>query len=398
MSFYKLFIPVFLYILSTSYSQELSGYISVEGRGFPESALSSEQHGSSLSLSIKPEIYYDWDDGYQSIVFVPFFRLDQYDEARTHSDIRELFWTHAADDWELKAGIRQVFWGVTESQHLVDIINQTDFVESIDGEKKLGQPMINFSLIQDWGILDLFLLTGFRERTFPGKKGRLRFPLLIDSDAAVYQAEAEYKHIDFAARYSHTIGNIDFGLSYFYGTSREPRYLINEENQMPPQIIPVYDIIHQSGLDLQYTSDSGWLWKLESIVRRSREKQFFAFTGGFEYTFSNIDDSGLDIGLIAEYLFDDRDQRYFPPNPFNKHIFGGARLAFNDVQSTDLLAGAIVNQKTGSTFITVEGSRRLGDTMKLILEIRAFTNILDDDFFYGFRKDGHAKIELEWYY
>ena len=43
-------------------------------------------------------------------------------------------------------------------------------------------------------------------------------------------------------------------------------------------------------------------------------------------------------------------------------------------------------------------SRRLGETMKIILEVRAFTNISADEFFYGFRKDGHAKIDLEWYF
>jgi hypothetical protein len=33
--------------------------------------------------------------------------------------------------------------------HLVDIINQTDGVESIDGEDKLGQSMMAFSLFKD---------------------------------------------------------------------------------------------------------------------------------------------------------------------------------------------------------------------------------------------------------
>ena len=298
----------------------------------------------------------------------------------------------------MKAGVGQIFWGVTESQHLVDIVNQTDFVESIDGEKKLGQPMVNFAWINDWGTLDLFLLPGFRERTFQGKEGRLRFPLVIDTDNPVYQTESEYKHIDFAARYSNTFGEVDLGVSYFYGNSREPRFLFNFENPSNPIIIPSYNIIHQAGLDLQYTSEGGWLWKLESIVRSSREKQFFAVTGGFEYTFSNISETGLDIGVLAEYLFDDRDQNFFAPNPFDNHVFAGTRLAFNDVQSTDLLVGALVNYRTGSAFISAEGSRRLGESFKLILEVRAFTNIPDDDFFYGFRKDGHLKLDLEWYF
>jgi len=33
-----------------------------------------------------------------------------------------------ADDWELTTGVSKVYWGVMEAVHLVDIINQTDFV------------------------------------------------------------------------------------------------------------------------------------------------------------------------------------------------------------------------------------------------------------------------------
>ncbi len=73
---------------------------------------------------------------------------------------------------ETRVGVRRVFWGVTEFQHLVDIINQSDSVEDIDNEDKLGQPMINLSLVKDWGIVDFFVLPYFRERTFAGAEGR----------------------------------------------------------------------------------------------------------------------------------------------------------------------------------------------------------------------------------
>ena len=93
------------------------------------------------------------------------------DSERTHFDIRELFGLWVFERWELGVGIRKVFWGVTESQHLVDIINQTDLVDSIDGEEKLGQPMVNVSIPHEWGTVDLFILPYFRERTFPGRDG-----------------------------------------------------------------------------------------------------------------------------------------------------------------------------------------------------------------------------------
>jgi hypothetical protein len=153
---------------------DVSGYVGIESLGFFNTPLDSQQHSHYFSGSIEPEIYHEWDNGSQSLAFVPFYRYSQHDSRRTHFDIRELTWLKAADDWELRVGFRKEFWGVSESQHLVDIVNQTDFVENSDTEDKLGQPMINLALINDWGTFDFFLLTGFRERTFAGKEGRFR--------------------------------------------------------------------------------------------------------------------------------------------------------------------------------------------------------------------------------
>lgn len=91
--------------------------------------------------------------------------------------------------------MRKEFWGVAEARHLVDIINQTDEVENFDREDKLGQPMINLALINNWGTLDFFLLTGFRDRTFPGREGRLRTFPEIDVGEERYEKHGfEKKH------------------------------------------------------------------------------------------------------------------------------------------------------------------------------------------------------------
>jgi hypothetical protein len=383
--------------MNFSFAQELSGFIGAEGRLFPESALDERQKGSGISLAFKPELYYSWANGNQSALLVPFLRLDQYDSRRTHFDIRELFWLYYSQSIELRIGVRQVFWGVTESQHLVDVINQTDFVEDIDGEQKLGQPMLNAAYISDWGTINLFILPFFRERTFPGEKGRLRFQFIIDTDNAQYESSQEQNHIDFAIRYSHFLGNFDFGLSHFVGTSREPRFIPDFSDSYELKLIPFYDLMNQTGLDIQMTS-GGWLLKFEGISRESRGERFFAFTGGYEYTFNNIKDSGIDLGILTEYLYDDRDQTVFPPNPFDNHTFIGTRLAFNDVQSTDLLAGVVVNNETGSAFINVEGSRRIGQSFKLNLRIRGFSGFDEKELFYGFRKNSYFQLDVEWYY
>lgn len=128
---------------------EISGYVGAENLGFFNEGIDSRQHNNYISGVIQPEFYRRWDNDKQSFTFVPFYRYSQHDNRRTHFDIRELTWEKAADLWELRVGFHKVFWGVTEGIHLVDIINQTDFVENTDGEDKLGQPMINFAWVND---------------------------------------------------------------------------------------------------------------------------------------------------------------------------------------------------------------------------------------------------------
>ncbi len=386
------FILCFLSFSFSSEADEWSGYASSEARLFPQKPLSSKQHGDNLALAFEPEYYREWDDGGQSLTVTPFLRLDQHDDERTHFDLRELSWIKVGEDWELRVGISKVFWGVAESQHLVDIINQTDLVENIDTEDKLGQPMVNLALIRDWGTVDFFLLPLFRERTFPGKEGRLRSPLPVDTDRARYESGMGRRHLDWAVRWSHSIGDWDIGLAHFSGTGREPR-LVPASNE--PVLIPNYDLIDQTGLDLQATLGE-WLWKLEVISRRALGERFTALTGGFEYTYVGILDSAADLGLLSEWLYDDRGDK--ASSPFQDDMLVGFRLALNDVQSTEVLVGLMFDRHSQAKSWNLEASRRLGESWKLSLEARAFEQIPSKDSLYGMRKDDYVQLELAWYF
>lgn len=374
-------------------AQNGSGYISTEFRGFFVEPEHLRQSRASISISIQPEYYRK--KGTHSFLVVPFGRVDSSDPERTHFDVRELIWRSIHPKWEVRAGIGKVFWGVTESQHLVDVINQTDFVENIDGEDKLGQPMAALTLTPGWGNIDVFLLPGFRTRTFPGPKGRLRFPLRVATEMAEFESPSKRRHVDFALRWSRNAGDWDIGVAHFRGTSRDPVLLPAVDAKGESVLVPRYDIIDQTGLDLQFTR-GGWLWKLEAINRGGQGSRFNALTGGFEYTFSNVRNSGIDLGALAEYLFDDRGRQ--ANTPFGDDIFLAARLELNDVQSTRVLAGAIVDRKSGATFANVEASRRLGERFRLSLEGRALMKIPENDALLGFRNDDHVQLELSWYF
>lgn len=413
---------------------DVSGNIGAQWREFPNAgqynssndpalpngaAGDIEQARHQFSISAEPELGWQSEDGLHTVVLKAFGRWDSEDSERSHVDIREASWLTYGDSWEVKAGISKVFWGVTESQHLVDIVNQSDFVEAPDGEDKLGQPMVKLSLIRDWGLMDVFVLPGFRERTFAGEDGRFRLPLDVDRDNALYQSDDEDKHIDLALRWTHTFDLYDVGVSYFKGTSRDPLFVPTFGNDLQPSVqapaptalAPLYVLIDQLGFDLQATLDA-WLWKLETIYRTfddDVESQFSALgvqvevqdysaaTGGFEYTFYGIADTDWDLGALAEYQYDSRDDASLALG--QNDLFVGGRLALNDAESTEVLFGMSQDLDHMATrSILLEAETRLGDSMKLNVEGLLFNSADDDNLSYQFRQDDYIQLSLEYYY
>ena len=390
----RLIVAVFVVLIVSPVAAgdfELSGDVAIETRGFWQSPRLPSQSDANVSLALNPELYAAWDDGADSLLWVPFARLDQNDSRRSHVDIRELTYVHAARRWEVRVGVRRVFWGVAESNHLVDIVNQTDLIENIDTEDKLGQPMVNLALKRTWGTVDLFVLPGFRERSFAGREGRFQAPFPIDDDSPRYVSPAGNKHVDYALRYAHSWGRFDIGLAHFWGTSREPRLILAASPNRRPELRPNYDIIHQSSLDLQATVGS-CAFKLEVLRRSGQGKTFAAAVGGFEYTLVGVFGSAFDLGLLSEFHYDERGDRAI--TPFNHDVFVGSRLAANDAADSQVLSGVVVDVQNGGEFFNVEASRRFGDHWRLELELRLLTNIARKDVFYGLRRDDYVQVEL----
>ena len=374
---------------------ELTGQVSGELRFFPQAPQFPGQfHVIQPSVAIEPEFLWQSEDRNHQATFIPFARVDGRDGARTHGDIREAYWRYIGDDWELLAGVNREFFGVTESRHLINIVNQIDQVEDVDEEDFLGEPMVNLAVQRDFGRFSLFVMPGVRERTFPGSSGRLRTPLPVDEDAARFESELGRASVDVLGRYSHFIGDWDVGLYYFYGTGREPRLLPNATGTT---LIPFYDQIHQLGVDVQYTTGA-WLWKFEGLAREGQGEPFGAFVGGFEYTLYQIFESDADLGLLSEVLYDGRDPGGAPPTPFDNDLFLGARLAVNDVQDTSVLAGTVIDLDDGTTSIRVEAERRLGDVWKLGVEIQFVAHAAADNLLATLDQDDFILVRLSWFY
>ncbi|MES2818142.1 MAG: hypothetical protein V4812_04055 [Pseudomonadota bacterium] len=397
--------------------------LGLEVWGFAEPGAQGQAR-ENASLSLRSEFWYDLDNGRDRFVLTPFVRGDARDDRRSHFDLREASWDHRGEGFELRSGVRQVFWGVTEGVHLVDIINQTDQVESLDGEQKLGQPMINLSIERGEQLFDLFLLTGARERRFPGADGRLRLPLVVDEDLASYESGRENRRLDLAARWQLNLPAMRLGLSGFSGTAREPELrpvidlarlriadgqLVGFAPGYQPVLAPHYPLINQLGLDLQVTQGD-LLWKLEAIQRNGGLENFNAADAGLEYTQVGAFGTQLDLGWLLEYLHDSRDER--ATTPFEDDLLLGWRLAFNDAASSTLLASLILDRQTGERLISLEGQHRLSDDLLLELEMRAFAGgaerpqsalafLREPDSRHKLRplaQDDFLRLELSWFF
>ena len=154
-------------------------------------------------------------------------------------------------------------------------------------------------------------------------------------------------------------------------------------------------MLFRSSLDVQVTSGA-WLWKLETIRRAGQGPTYAALTAGFEYTITGILDSGIDLGLLAEYLYDDRG--VMATTPFQDDIFAGMRLAFNDVSSSEALFGIIADRDSDAYIVSLEASRRFGKSTKLSLEARWFNGIPATDLLYSQRRDDYVQMELAYYF
>jgi hypothetical protein len=106
---------------------ELSGFTTVETRFFTESPGFPQQHGSiwSPSAVLQPEFRQEWNEGRDRFTA-------RFPSPASMPTNRVAAISICGSLTSFTFGLGKVFWGVAESRHLIDIVNQTDLVENID--------------------------------------------------------------------------------------------------------------------------------------------------------------------------------------------------------------------------------------------------------------------------
>ena len=182
----------------------------------------------------------------------------------------------------------------TESQHLVDFVNQVDFVEHPAGEAKLGQPMVHFTWSSDWGVMEILGLPYHRARTFPGRAGRLRLPLVVEDEHVEYESAAKEAACGLRRSLQSQFWTARYGCERIQRHQPGACAEVTLGSQRRTGLGSVLRAdSRQFGLDAQLTVGS-WLFKLEAIQRTGarnlsgREEDYVASVFGGEYTFYSV--------------------------------------------------------------------------------------------------------------
>ena len=106
----------------------------------------------------------------------------------------------------------------------------------------------------------------------------------------------------------------------------------------------------------------------DDLIGIFRKDEYVAAVVGGEYTFYSVFGSAADVGLLAEWNYDERGRRALPrrqPMTLDNDFFVGAHLSFNDVQSTEITAAFLTDASRATRTLGVEFDRRLFDQWSL---------------------------------
>jgi hypothetical protein len=351
-------VTIFCVSPPNSLSAQVTGTVALEGAGYsaqPQTTLDPLEFALSFDAALS---LMTGDEEFE-LRAEPFLRLDPTGE-RSRVDMTVLSLSALYETWEMSIGFADLAWGVSESRHLVDGVNQRDLVGPGSGYLRMGQLTASLTAIRPWGTVDAMFLPWFRERRFDGRAGLLWSPLPVDPSRTSWAEGAKEWRLDWALRWNHTLGPVDIAVSHLQGNLREPGFVEIADDERASVLAPRYSLGGQTGVEFQAVTGR-WIVNVEALSANPEPGRYLAVAGGVEYSVAQY------LGLFLEYAWDSRGGTAL--TSFQDDFFLGGRLLLPDGQAR---AAAYVDRKQGNLVLTLEADRRLGNAFVLGIAAGAF--------------------------
>jgi hypothetical protein len=218
---------------------------------------------------------------------------------------------YEGDDYYLKAGRDVKFWGALELYNITNIYNkQNQDYDEFDKNKKLGTNGITFQYF-------------IKDDTLSGIVSR------VDEQD------------NFFVTYT---GSRDIGSGFDFSI-----YLHTNENTN--QFLTHNTLLFDDSL-----------YKLELLFNNDSANQY-QVGAGIEHTLYGIFHTKKDLGLLLEYYKSDNINL-----TYQNDFFVGTRVTFNNIQSSEIIAGVIHDKDSSTNNYTLKFDTRVFENYKLKLE------------------------------
>ncbi len=371
------------------------GELELTAIAYPQAALFEAQSDAraqavlSTSWSGSYRVGTQWDGD-----FSVFGRANPEADTPVTADIREATVSYYGTALNTSIGILNEHWGVLEANNLVDIVNQRDLVEDVGGDAKLGQPGASVTWQGATKQVQIYLLPYLRERRLAEDEDRFWTAELPYADA---QYERGRGVPAVAARATAYAKNVEVSVSHYWGYSREPRLAAElEAGVRPVRLVPNYDLIHQTGLELQLIKGDT-IWKTEAFYRQGDNGDNFSIGAGLERKFEALLGTRVAVTPYFEVYYDNRNEDA-PRTAFDHDVFVGARMAFNDIADTEVNLNILADWENDSALVELEAGRRLADDWNVAIEALAPINVDDDRTLATLRNDARLRLHITRYF
>jgi hypothetical protein len=312
-----------------------------------------------------------------------FSRLDPYDKTRTRIVPEELYVQAEAEPFRLRVGFQMLNWTATEAFHPADIINSRILDGSFENPEKIGEPIAALRLEIPSGNIELYAMPVFTAPVLPSEQSPLNLagdppgPFVFDRAALVIDRHgkltAERLQPQWGVQLQQTWGDADISLHVVQQIDRtQPLVQLDQVNL---ELRPVFQAMTQAGLTYQHVVDSTLL-KLEGAFRvfdrpDSRvtrfgpvpERNHVLVAAGIEHATTLGEGSDTSFLLEGQVLVPVQADYPEALEPLFQHdVLIGMRHAFNDEQSTAVLATVIVDVEHPDQIVAgLSLNRRLGE-------------------------------------
>ena len=366
---------------------KIGGHVGLVWRHYMQSP-DGNQEGDAAALRFLPE--WTLRQGPLRLTVAPDLRLENAGSGRGRADFNELYLSTRYGETTLEFGITRLFWSVTESRHLQNIINPPDLAAHYAGDTTLGIALLRLAQPTGFGQIELILVPWDRDPRYPGERGRPHTALPILGDVI----HPEGRPAAWATRMALNGGEFDAHLSYFSGLDREavftPQFDITG---LPVGLRASRHPIRQWGVDLQAPLGN-LLVKGEAIHRTGYARGFSSAVLGGEYTLNGVADSARDLTFMLEYQFDDRSED--APLPSMKQgIYGGIRMTFNDPASSEFKIGLLHERPGKAKVWRGDFSRRIGNDWTIEGALNLFSDVHAQPALSGFARDSYLEVQLK---